>query len=98
MSDARITERDLHAYVDGELEPARRAQVERFLAARPEVAEQIEAWRRQNEALAALYGSIVDEPVPPRRSSAWRSVSPAAGSAAATGRRTRGRPSWSTRR
>ena len=29
MSGARITERDLHAYVDGALEPARRAEVER---------------------------------------------------------------------
>jgi anti-sigma factor RsiW len=66
MSVARITESDLHGYVDGALGPSRRAQVERFLAARPEVAEQVEAWRRQNDALAALYGSIVDEPVPPR--------------------------------
>lgn len=66
MSDARITERDLHGHVDGALEPARRAEVERWLALHPEAAEEVEAWRRQNDALAALYGSIVDEPVPPR--------------------------------
>ena len=66
MSTARTTDRDLHGYVDGALGPTRRAQVERFLATRPDIAEQIEAWRRQNDALAALYGSIVDEPVPPQ--------------------------------
>ena len=36
-----ITEADLHAYVDGALEPHRRAAVERHLAGHPEQAEQV---------------------------------------------------------
>jgi anti-sigma factor RsiW len=61
-----ITEADLHAYVDGALEPHRRAAVERHLAGHPEQAEQVAEWRRQGEALVALYGRVADEPVPPR--------------------------------
>jgi anti-sigma factor RsiW len=64
--DASITESDLHAYVDGALEPRRRAAVERHLAEHPDEAERVADWRRQNEALRALYAHVADEPVPPR--------------------------------
>jgi anti-sigma factor RsiW len=66
MNHATITETDLHAYVDGELDPRRRALVEGYLAEHPIEAEWIAAWERQNATLGALYHAIGDEPVPSR--------------------------------
>jgi anti-sigma factor RsiW len=66
MNGARITETDLHAYVDEELEPGRRAEVDRYLAEHPIEADRVRAWHQQNEALGALYAHISDEPVPSR--------------------------------
>jgi len=64
--DGTITEGDLHAYVDGGLDEARRAAVEAHLAENPEGAAEVAAWRRQNETLRALYGPAAEEPVPIR--------------------------------
>ena len=58
----------LHAYADGQLSEAERAAVERYLAAHPDAAADVEAFRRQNEALAALFPSTANEPVPARLS------------------------------
>ena len=66
MNGARITETDLHAYVDGELRPERRAEVDQYLAEHPSEADRVRAWHQGNESLRALYAHIVDEPVPPR--------------------------------
>ena len=66
MNGARITETDLHAYVDGELRPERRAEVDRYLAEHPSEADRVRAWHQGNELLRALYAHIVDEQVPPR--------------------------------
>jgi len=64
----KITEHDLHAYTDGALTGAAREAVEAELAIDPTAADEVEIWRRQNEALRALYGHVADEPVPPRLS------------------------------
>lgn len=61
-----IIEADLQAYVDECLPEARRADIEAYLAARPEDAARIEAYRRQNAALRKLYDPVLDEPVPQR--------------------------------
>ena len=66
MSRSGISENDLQAYVDGQLEAERRKAVERYLSEHPEEAERVAVWHRQNETLGALYGQISDEPVPPR--------------------------------
>jgi len=66
--ESKITEHDLHAYADGALADPKRQEVEAHLAADPAAAEEVEAWRRQNEALRALYGHVAAEPVPPRLS------------------------------
>ncbi len=58
----------LHAYADGQLGDAERAAVERYLAAHPDAAADVEAFRRQNEALAALFPSAANEPIPARLS------------------------------
>ncbi len=61
----------LHAYADGHLGDAERAAVERYLAAHPDAAADVDAWRRQNEALAALFPApAANEPIPPRLSPA----------------------------
>ncbi|MDE2088470.1 MAG: anti-sigma factor [Gammaproteobacteria bacterium] len=74
-----IDEQDLHAYVDGRLEPARRAEVEAHLAQHADAAERVAAYRHQNETLRALFDPVLAEPVPealrvPRRRPArpWR--------------------------
>jgi anti-sigma factor RsiW len=45
------TEEELHAYVDGQLEGTRRAEIETWLAEHPGQAEEVARWRRQAELL-----------------------------------------------
>lgn len=68
MSESRspVTEAELHAYVDNRLPPDRAAAVVAYLADHPAEAERVEAWRRQTEALRALYDPVLSEPVPAR--------------------------------
>jgi anti-sigma factor RsiW len=61
---APMTETELHAYVDGQLDEARRAAVEAYLATNPAEAERVRAYMRQNEQLHALFDGTLDEPVP----------------------------------
>lgn len=61
----QIVEADLHAYVDGLLPEARRAEVESFLAANPQETERARAYQNQNETLRALFDPVLDEPIPP---------------------------------
>ena len=63
---APITEADLHAYADGQLPDARRAEVAAFLAQQPEARQRIDGWRRQNDALRELLDPVLDEPLPLR--------------------------------
>ena len=61
-----ITETDLHAYADGQLDDARRVRVEGYLAHGTEAAESVRVWREQNEALRGLYNPVLNEAVPQR--------------------------------
>ena len=63
---SNLTEADLHAYADGQLDDVRRVQVEARLAHDLTAAERVRAWREQNEALRALYNPVLNEPVPQR--------------------------------
>lgn len=65
MNRSPISETDLHAYVDNQLSSARRAEVETFLAARPEEAARVAAYRRQNQQLQDLRDPVMDEAIPP---------------------------------
>jgi anti-sigma factor RsiW len=63
-----IREAELHAHVDGRLPPERRAAMAAHLAASPEDATSVEAWRAQNEALRKAFEPVASEPVPLRLS------------------------------
>jgi anti-sigma factor RsiW len=63
-----ILEDDLHAYVDGVLDPARRAEVEAYLQSHAESAARVEAYGRQRSALRAALAGVAREPVPPELS------------------------------
>lgn len=63
-NDAPMTEAELHAYVDGQLDAARRAAVETYLATNPAEAERVRAYTLQNKQLHALFDGALDEPVP----------------------------------
>lgn len=60
-----VGEDDLHAYVDGQLEIARRHAVERYLAENAEAAERVAAYQAQRMALRAAFASLSAEPLPP---------------------------------
>lgn len=59
-----VTETELHAYVDGQLDSARRLEVEAYLAANPAQAERVRAYMLQTEKMHALFDSTLDEPIP----------------------------------
>jgi anti-sigma factor RsiW len=64
--DAPIREAELHAYVDGELPAERRAAVEAWLAANPQDAARVAAWRAQADLINARYAGVAQEPILPR--------------------------------
>ncbi|MGV2904943.1 anti-sigma factor family protein, partial [Achromobacter sp. AGC25] len=76
-----ITEADLHAYADGQLPPARHADVGAFLAAHPQDQTRVDDWQAQRRALHALLDPVLDEPLPlrlplraPARRFPWRAL------------------------
>lgn len=60
-----ISDNDLHAYVDGCLDPERRLTVEAWLAQDTEAVSRIAHYRSQNEALHDLFDPVLTEPMPP---------------------------------
>jgi anti-sigma factor RsiW len=66
MTDAFVTEDELHAYVDGALPPDRIAAVEAYLAANAEAAARIAEWRAQISAIRERWGGVADEQLPER--------------------------------
>jgi anti-sigma factor RsiW len=61
MNEAR-----LQAYVDGFLPEPERLEVEAYLSERPVEAARIAEYQKQNETLNALFGPVLDEPIPER--------------------------------
>ncbi len=61
-----ITDLDLMAYADGQLDAVRRQTVEAHLAATPADARVVEAIMAQNAVLRTTLGPIAEEPVPQR--------------------------------
>jgi anti-sigma factor RsiW len=61
-----ISEDDLHAYADGQLDGARLMQVETWLTGHPERRAQIDEWRAQAAGLHRAYDRVLGEAVPAR--------------------------------
>jgi anti-sigma factor RsiW len=62
--DAPAAEAELHAWLDGELPPHRRAAVERRLAENPEDAERLESWAAQGDLLRRGFEGLALAPLP----------------------------------
>lgn len=82
-----MAEETLHAYVDGRLDPALCAAVERYLQQNRAEAERVGAYSRQRDLLRTAFAGVVAEPIPPqlklsriveerlaRRRSPWRAA------------------------
>ncbi|MBX3530894.1 MAG: anti-sigma factor [Rhizobiaceae bacterium] len=57
-----VNDDDLHAWADGRLDEARRAEIERLLAHNPAAAAEAASWKAQNEAIRALYAAPAPRP------------------------------------
>ena len=64
MSTDSVDETDLHAYVDGRLEPARHAAVEAYLDANPAERRRLADYQTIDAELHRLFDPVLDEPVP----------------------------------
>ncbi len=62
MNAHRVTDDELHAYVDGQLAPERRLVVERWLADDPDAARRAEDYRTQAALLHEIFDPILREP------------------------------------
>ena len=62
----KLSDNELHAYVDDRLDAESRRAVEVHLAQAPEDAARVAAYREQNAALHAAFDPMLDEPVPDR--------------------------------
>ena len=67
-----VTEAELHAYADDRLAAGRRAALDAWLAAHPEEAERVAAYRKISDELRALYEPVLTEPAPARLERAAR--------------------------
>ena len=58
MAYRGVSENDLHAFVDGQIAPERRRELETYLAVHPGAAERVRAFFGQREALTMLRDSL----------------------------------------
>ena len=66
MNTYTVTEAELHAYVDDLLPAERRADIDAYLADRPDEAARVAAYRTQNRALHSLFDPVLNEAIPQR--------------------------------
>lgn len=64
MNPTVVTDADLHAYIDGELPPDRRAEIETYLTAHPEAAARLQAYEEDKRALRTLFNPLLAQPLP----------------------------------
>jgi anti-sigma factor RsiW len=79
----KVTDLELHAYVDGELSPDRIQAVEEATARDADLGSRIAAYQADKDMLKRLYAPLADRPIPP----AWETLARATPSA-------RARTSW----
>jgi anti-sigma factor RsiW len=68
MSDPaeHVTEAELQAYFDGEVDAERRHAVEAHLATHPEDADRLESYRAHDKLIRRAYRMLADRPISPR--------------------------------
>jgi anti-sigma factor RsiW len=77
---------DIQELLDDRLDPEWRRHVEAFLGRNPELAEEIEALRRQDRDLRRLNEAVLAEPIPERLLATVRSATvPLAGGGSSAG-------------
>jgi anti-sigma factor RsiW len=64
-STERMSDHNLNAYIDDELDEIGRAEVEAWLADHPQDAARVEAYKDQNRELHQLFDPVIGEPLPP---------------------------------
>ena len=70
------SENDLHAYVDNQLDPAKRDDLEQWLAENPEQAKKVSHWQKQQQAIQQAFASELAEPIPEHLKQAARRPTP----------------------
>ncbi|MBB3214237.1 anti-sigma factor RsiW [Herbaspirillum sp. Sphag1AN] len=60
------SEHDLHAYVDGQLDPELHRQIDSYLVSHPDLAREVEQLRLDNQRVRAAIASIPVTPIPAR--------------------------------
>jgi anti-sigma factor RsiW len=60
-----ISDEELHAYIDGEIDDVRAAEIAKLAAADSALAERIAAFKGDKQRLAQIYGPFADRPLPP---------------------------------
>jgi anti-sigma factor RsiW len=63
-SPDRITEQDLHALVDSELDTESHSEIEAWLPDHPDDEIKVKGWRTQNSQFHTLYDDVLNEPIP----------------------------------
>lgn len=91
-----VTPEELAAFADGELEPARSAEVAAAIEADPALAERVREHRALKQRLSAHFAPIMDEPLPHTLTALLRPREDAdvISFAAAREKRTRTAPRW----
>ncbi|MCB2252335.1 anti-sigma factor [Pseudomonas chlororaphis] len=59
------SERDLHAYVDHQLNESDRRLLETYLSSHPQLAAQVQAWQQDAQQLRAALGGALQQPANP---------------------------------
>jgi anti-sigma factor RsiW len=59
-----LDDTDLHAFIDGELDEARAADVAALVDADPALAARVAAFRSDKDLIARAYGGLIDRPLP----------------------------------
>src|SRR6266550_5260672 len=65
-NDLGISKEELHAFIDGELDSVRAAEVAKLVATDPLLAARVDAFRSDKKRLEQIYGTLRDLPVPPK--------------------------------
>ena len=64
--ESEISTEELHAFIDGELDAIRTAEIAKLVATNTDLAWRIQAFRSDKERLGQIYGRLEDLPLPPK--------------------------------